>query len=54
MFLAQFAAVALVHLLAVVSPGPDFAMVTRNSLVYSRKAGVYTALGLKVALSGHK
>ena len=38
--------VALVHLLAVMSPGPDFIMVTRNSLVYSRKTGIYSAIGL--------
>ncbi len=35
-------------LLAVVSPGPDFALTLRNSLVYSRKAGIYTALGITV------
>lgn len=35
--------------LAVIVPGPDFAIVTQNTLLYSRKKGVYTGLG--VALS---
>lgn len=41
------------HLLAVMSPGPDFAMVTRQTLAYGRRAGVYTALGIASALSFH-
>lgn len=53
MFLAQFATVAVVHLFAVMSPGPDFAMVTRNSLIYSRKVGVYTSLGIALGIMIH-
>lgn len=53
MFLSQFLTIAFVHLLAVISPGPDFAMVTRNSLVYSRKSGVYTSLGLGLGIAVH-
>lgn len=43
---ALFGAVAAVHALAVVSPGPDFAMVTRQSLTLGRGAGVWTAAGI--------
>ena len=32
--------------LAVISPGPDFAMVSRNSMLISRRAGLLTALGI--------
>lgn len=32
--------------LAVIIPGPDFVLVTRNSLVYSKKVGLYTAFGI--------
>ena len=32
--------------LAVISPGPDFAMVSRNSVLISRRAGLLTALGI--------
>jgi RhtB (resistance to homoserine/threonine) family protein len=45
--------VALIHFLAVASPGPDFIMVMRNSLVYSRKSGVYTAIGLGLGILVH-
>jgi threonine/homoserine/homoserine lactone efflux protein len=48
-----FAAVALAHLLAVMSPGPDFAMVTRQTLAFGRSAGVWTALGIGSAISVH-
>lgn len=53
MFLAQLLTVAIVHLLAVMSPGPDFAMVTRNSLIYSRKVAIYTSLGIALGISVH-
>lgn len=39
--------------LAAISPGADFAMVTRNSLLRSRRAGVLTALGIALALLLH-
>lgn len=42
-----------VHLLAVMSPGPDFVLVTKNSLSYSRKTGIYTALGIGLGLTIH-
>lgn len=43
---AEFAIIATTHLLAVASPGPDFALVLKNSLTQSKLAGLYTALGL--------
>lgn len=52
-YLSIILAVALVHLLAVMSPGPDFVMVTRNSLVYSRRTGVYSAVGLGFGILVH-
>jgi len=45
--------VALAHLLAVISPGPDFIMITRNSLMYSRKTGIYSAIGLSLGILVH-
>lgn len=53
MFISQLITVAIIHLLAVISPGPDFAMVTRNSLVYSRKIAIYTSLGIALGISVH-
>lgn len=45
--------VALAHFLAVISPGPDFIMITRNSLIYSRKTGIYSAIGLGLGILVH-
>jgi RhtB (resistance to homoserine/threonine) family protein len=45
--------VALVSLLAAISPGPDFLIVVRNNLVYSRKVGFLTSLGVSIALIIH-
>lgn len=52
-YLPIIATVALVHLLAVISPGPDFIMITRNSIIYSRRSGVYSALGLGLGILVH-
>lgn len=46
MFLQEFITVAIIHLLAVISPGPDFIMISRNSLIYSWKVGLYSSIGL--------
>ncbi len=45
--------VITITILAVISPGPDFAMVTRNSLVLSRRAGVLTAIGIGLGVLVH-
>jgi RhtB (resistance to homoserine/threonine) family protein len=46
-------AVALITILAVISPGADFAMVTRNSYLYGRKAGLLAALGIALGVQIH-
>jgi RhtB (resistance to homoserine/threonine) family protein len=40
--------VTIIGLLAVMSPGPDFLIVTRNSLLYSKRVGLCTALGITI------
>lgn len=52
-FLPQLLTIAIIHLLAVMSPGPDFVIVTKNSLSYSRKIGTYTALGVALGIIVH-
>lgn len=47
------ASVALIHLLAVISPGPDFFMALKNSMTYSRKIGIYTAIGFGLGIAVH-
>jgi threonine/homoserine/homoserine lactone efflux protein len=50
---AQFIKVAVAHLLAVASPGPDFAMVVRQSLAHGRRAAVWTSVGIGSAILVH-
>lgn len=50
---ALFGAVAAAHALGVMSPGPDFAMVTRQSLAQGRAAGVWTAAGIGSGILFH-
>ena len=45
--------VILVTTLAVISPGADFAMVTRTSLLRSRSAGLWVALGIGCGVLVH-
>ncbi|EMH6402217.1 LysE family translocator [Providencia rettgeri] len=46
-------AVATITILAVISPGPDFAMVTRNSYTYGIKTGLLCALGIAIGVQVH-
>lgn len=50
---AQFIKVAVAHLLAVASPGPDFAMVVRQSIAHGRRAAVWTSIGIGSAILLH-
>ena len=49
----EFMTVALVHLLAVASPGPDFAVVVRESVTQGRRIGSWTALGVGCGIFVH-
>ena len=46
-------AVATITILAVISPGADFAMVTRNSMMRSRRAGMLTSVGISLGVLVH-
>lgn len=50
---AQFVAVAIAHMLAVAAPGPDFAMVLRQSIAHGRRAAVWTSIGVGTAILVH-
>lgn len=49
----EFLSITVLIMLAAISPGPDFAVVTKNSLLYSRRVGIYTALGVSASLLIH-
>jgi threonine/homoserine/homoserine lactone efflux protein len=49
----ELLAVALFTLLAVISPGADFAMVTRSSYAQGRKAGLAAAVGIALGVQVH-
>lgn len=51
--LSAFATLTAVHLLAAATPGPDFAMVVRQSLLAGRRAGLLTSLGIALGLAVH-
>lgn len=51
--MSELLAVLTITVFAVISPGADFAMVTRNSLVLSRRAGLLTALGIGAGVLVH-
>ena len=46
-------AIGLIHIVALVSPGPDFVVACRNSVMYSRSIGIYTAVGFGLGICVH-
>ncbi|MFF0476828.1 LysE family translocator [Streptomyces sp. NPDC004284] len=51
--MGQLIAVAVITVLAVISPGADFAMTVRNSYLYGRTAGVLAAVGIAAGVLVH-
>lgn len=52
-YLPLIGTVTVLNLMAAISPGPDFIMTVRNSLLYSRRSGIFTGLGIGIGLSIH-
>jgi RhtB (resistance to homoserine/threonine) family protein len=52
-YLPLIGTVAVLNLMAAISPGPDFILTIRNSLLYSRKSGIYTGIGIALGLCIH-
>jgi len=50
---SEFLLVALAHLVAVASPGPDFAMVLRQSITYGRRPAIWTSVGIGTGIFLH-
>jgi RhtB (resistance to homoserine/threonine) family protein len=49
----QFLSIGLIALLGAMMPGPDFAIVTKNSLLHSRQSGCFTSFGIGAATLIH-
>lgn len=53
LYLHEFLLLATIHFLAVIAPGPDFAVVVQQSISWGRKIGAITALGIGTGISVH-
>ncbi|WP_318434416.1 LysE family translocator [Photobacterium leiognathi] len=49
----ELISLAILGLLIVVSPGADFVLVLKNSLNHGRSAGIWTAIGISLAITIH-
>ncbi|MCC4265241.1 LysE family translocator [Oceanimonas baumannii] len=49
----ELAGLALLGMLIVISPGADFVLVLKNSLNRGRLAGIWSAIGISLAISVH-
>ena len=53
MYWQEFLTIAVAHLFAVASPGPDFAVVARQCVTSGTRAGVWTSFGVGTAILLH-
>lgn len=53
LYWAEFFTVAIVHLLAVASPGPDLAIMIRQALLQSRRNALLSAFGIGIGIFVH-
>ncbi|MBV8801940.1 MAG: LysE family translocator [Gammaproteobacteria bacterium] len=51
--ITQCITVGLLTLFSAMLPGPDFAIVTKNTLLHSRRSGIFTSLGIGSAILIH-
>ena len=52
-YLNEFYIIAIAHIFAVMSPGPDFALIARQSIMYGRKNAIYTSIGIASGIIIH-
>ena len=49
----QFISIAIIHIFAVMSPGPDFAIIVKQSITRGRRAALTASLGIGTGILGH-
>jgi len=52
-YINELLTLSFIAIFMAISPGADFVMVTRNSIFYGRKSGLYSALGISAAIWVH-
>ena len=52
-YLNEFITVLTITILTIITPGPDFIVVVRNSLSYSKRSGIFTSFGVASAVWIH-
>ena len=52
-YLPELISISIIAAFMVVSPGADFVMITRNSIFHGRKSGLYSSLGIGLAIWIH-
>lgn len=52
-YLQEFLLIASIHFLAVASPGPDFAIVLKQSIRYGRRIAIFTSIGIGAGILLH-
>jgi RhtB (resistance to homoserine/threonine) family protein len=50
---SEFLTIVVAHALAVASPGPDFALVLRQSLAHGRRTALWSSIGIGCGISIH-
>jgi threonine/homoserine/homoserine lactone efflux protein len=53
LYLAELISVSMIAIFMAISPGADFVMVTRNSVFYGRQGGLYSSIGVILAIWIH-
>ena len=51
--LDEFILLSIAHVIAVASPGADFAVVLKNTLRSGKSSGIFTAIGVGCGISIH-
>lgn len=52
-YMTEFVSLATIHFLAVIAPGPDFAVTVSQSVRYGKRIGILTAIGIGLGISVH-
>lgn len=52
-YLPQLMSVSVIAVFMAISPGADFVMISRNSIFFSRRAGLFSSLGVSMAIWIH-